>query len=352
VVGWAFPDQERPLEDEVRHDWTTEQVEALYVLPLTELLFRAQTVHRRHHDPAVVQRCTLLSVKTGGCPEDCAYCPQSAHYQTGVESQALLDTEAVLAAARRAREAGSTRFCMGAAWREARDGPAFDRVLGMVAGVAELGMEVCTTLGMLTAEQARRLKAAGLTAYNHNLDTSPDFYPEIVGTRTYQDRLDTLARVHEAGIRVCCGGIVGMGESPRDRCALLAQLGRLDPHPESLPVNLLVRAPGTPLADVPELDPLDLVRTVACARLVAPRARVRLSAGRLGLSTEAQALCFVAGANSIFSGERLLTTPNPSPDDDDRLVSRLGLRFSDPDPPAGAPRGSGTTPDPVASGRG
>jgi len=326
------------LNDDVRHDWTPQEVEALYALPLTELLYRAQTVHRRHHDPAVVQRCTLLSIKTGGCPEDCAYCPQSAWYETGVESGALMDKEDVLAAARGARDAGSTRFCMGAAWREVRDGASFDRVLEMVAGVAQLGMEVCTTLGMLTADQALRLKAAGLTAYNHNLDTSADFYPAIIGTRTYRDRLETLARVHEAGISVCCGGIVGMGESARDRCALLAQLGRLEPHPESLPVNLLVRVPGTPLADAPELDPLDLVRTVACARLVAPGARVRLSAGRLGLSAETQALCFLAGANSIFSGERLLTSPNPAPDEDQRLVSRLGLRF------AGA--------DSVTSGRG
>jgi biotin synthase len=315
------------VPEDVRHDWTTEQVEDLYHLPLTELLYRAQSVHRRHHDPAEIQRCTLLSIKTGGCPEDCGYCPQSAHYETGVGHEGLMDPEAVLAAARAAKESGSTRFCMGAAWREVRDGEAFERVLDMVAGVAGLGLEVCTTLGMLTADQARRLKEAGLTAYNHNLDTSPDFYPEIITTRTYQDRLDTLARVQEAGISVCCGGIIGMGESARDRCALLAQLGRLDPHPESLPVNLLVRVSGTPLAEAPDVDALDLVRTIATARLVAPRARVRLSAGRLSLSAEAQALCFVAGANSIFSGERLLTTPNPAVDEDAALISRLGLRF-------------------------
>jgi len=313
----------------IRHDWTTEQVEELYGLPLTELLFRAQTVHRLHHDPAEIQRCTLLSIKTGGCPEDCAYCPQSAHYDTGVDREGVLDPEVVLAAARTAKEAGSTRFCMGAAWREVHDGQAFDEVLTMVEGVAALGMEVCTTLGMLTADQARRLKGAGLTAYNHNLDTSPEFYPRIITTRTYQDRLDTLAHVQQAGISVCCGGIVGMGESARDRCALLAQLGRLDPHPESLPVNLLVRIPGTPLGDLPDLDPLELVRTVAAARLVTPRARVRLSAGRLALSAEAQALCFMAGANSIFSGEKLLTSPNPTVDDDAALVSRLGLRFAE-----------------------
>jgi biotin synthase len=241
---------------------------------------------------------------------------------------AVLAVPTGLAAARAAKEAGSTRFCMGAAWREVRDGRAFDDVLGMVEGVAELGMEVCVTLGMLTDDQARRLKAAGLTAYNHNLDTSPEFYLEIITTRTYADRLATLARVQEAGISVCCGGIVGMGESDRDRCALLAQLGRLDPHPESLPVNLLVRIPGTPLGEIPDLDPLELVRTVAAARLVAPQSRVRLSAGRLSLSKEAQALCFMAGANSIFSGEKLLTSPNPTVDEDAELIDRLGLHFS------------------------
>jgi biotin synthase len=319
-------------DDGIRHDWSTEDVESLYALPLTELLYRAQTVHRRHHDPAEIQRCTLLSIKTGGCPEDCGYCPQSAHYDTGVGRESLLERDAVLEAARCARASGSTRFCMGAAWRDVHDGPAFDSVLEMVEGVAALGMEVCTTLGMLNEAQARRLKRAGLTAYNHNLDTSPEFYSRIITTRTYQDRLDTLARVQEAGISVCCGGIVGMGESPRDRCALLAQLGRLDPHPESLPVNLLVRIQGTPLADAPELDPLELVRTVAAARLVAPESRVRLSAGRLGLSPETQALCFLAGANSIFSGEKLLTSPNPGVDEDASLVTRLGMRFS----PAGA----------------
>jgi biotin synthase len=316
------------MTEEIRHDWTTAEVEALYHLPLTELLFRAQSVHRCHHDPAEVQRCTLLSIKTGGCPEDCGYCPQSARYDTGLGRQELMAPPDVLAAARQAKEAGSTRFCMGAAWREVRDGRAFDDVLRMVEDVAALDMEVCTTLGMLTAEQARRLKGAGLTAYNHNLDTSPEFYPRIITTRTYQDRLDTLRHVQEAGISVCCGGIVGMGESDRDRCALLAQLGRLDPHPESVPVNLLVRIPGTPLEDAPELDPLELVRTVACARLVAPKARVRLSAGRLSLSDEAQALCFMAGANSIFSGEKLLTAPNPVLDEDERLFRRLGLRVS------------------------
>ncbi len=313
-----------------RHDWTADEVEALYHLPLTELVFRAQAVHRRHHDPAEVQRCTLLSIKTGGCPEDCGYCPQSAHYKTGTPRQELLDVDEVLAAARAARAAGSTRFCMGAAWRDAQDGPAFERVLEMVSGVAALGMEVCATLGMLSAEQARRLKAAGLTAYNHNLDTSPEFYASIVSTRTYGERLETLRHVAAAGISACCGGIVGLGESARDRCALLAQLGRLEPHPESLPVNLLVRAPGTPLEHAADLDPLELVRTVACARLVCPRARVRLSAGRVSLSVETQALCFLAGANSIFSGDKLLTTPNPAASEDEILVERLGLRFQAP----------------------
>jgi biotin synthase len=312
----------------IRHDWTTEAVETLYHLPLTELLFRAQTVHRQYHDPDSVQRCTLLSIKTGGCPEDCGYCPQSAHYETGVGRDGMMNPDDVLVAAERARDEGSTRFCMGAAWREVHDGAAFDAVLKMVEQVAALGMEVCTTLGMLTAEQAQRLKAAGLTAYNHNLDTSPEFYPRIISTRTYQDRLDTLRHVQNAGLSVCCGGIIGMGESPRDRCALLAQLGCLDPHPESLPVNVLVRTRGTPLADADDVDPIELVRTIACARLVAPKARVRLSAGRLALSDEAQALCFVAGANSIFSGEKLLTSPNPTVDDDRQLMDRLGLRFS------------------------
>ncbi len=311
----------------IRHDWTTETVESLYHLPLTELLFRAQTVHRQHHDPESVQRCTLLSIKTGGCPEDCAYCPQSARYDTGVARGGLMRPDAVLAAAREARDNGSTRFCMGAAWREVHDGEAFDAVLKMVEEVAGLGMEVCTTLGMLTADQAVRLKSAGLTAYNHNLDTSPEFYPTIITTRTYQDRLETLGHVQDAGLSVCCGGIIGMGESARDRCAMLAQLGRLTPHPESLPVNVLVRTAGTPLADADDLDPIHLVRTVACARMVAPKARVRLSAGRLALSDEAQALCFVAGANSIFSGEKLLTSPNPTVDDDRQLMARLGLRF-------------------------
>jgi biotin synthase len=313
--------------EDIRHDWTAEGIEEYYRLPLTELVYRAQTVHRRHHDPLTVQRCTLLSIQTGGCPEDCAYCPQSAHYQTGVDPQRLLDRASVLAVARSAQQAGATRLCMGASWGVAHDGPQFDEVLGMVEDVAGIGMEVCTTLGKLTAEQACRLKAAGLTAYNHNLDSSPEFYPRIVTTHTFQDRLDTVRRVQDAGISVCCGGIVGMGESTRDRCAMLAQIGRFDPHPESVPVNLLMRVPGTPLADAPDLDPIELVRTIATARIVAPGARVRLSAGRTALTPEAQALCFVAGANSVFCGERLLTAPNPTVDEDEQLMACLGLRF-------------------------
>jgi biotin synthase len=308
-----------------RHDWTVEVALELYGEPLLDLVHRAQTVHRRTFEPSRVQRCTLLSVKTGGCPEDCGYCPQSAHYETGVERQELMSLDSVLEAAWRAREAGASRFCMGAAWRQAASGERFERVLDMVRGVAATGMEVCVTLGMLTAEQAGALKEAGLTAYNHNLDTSREYYPRIISTRTYDDRLRTLARVREAGISVCSGGILGLGESRRDRCALLCELARIDPHPESVPLNLLVRVAGTPLADAPPLDPLELVRTIACARLMMPASRVRLSAGRTELSREAQTLAFLAGANSIFLGERLLTTPNPEPDADERLFSDLGL---------------------------
>ena len=314
-------------EGDVRHDWTTDEVEALYDLPFPELFFRALTQHRRHHDPLEVQRCTLLSIKTGDCPEDCGYCPQSAHYHTDMPRHPLLPPEQVVAAARQARQSGSTRFCMGAAWREITSEADFEKVLEMVRAVAAEGLETCVTLGMLTGEQAERLKAAGLTAYNHNLDASPEFYPKIISTRTYQDRLETLAHVQRLGIRVCCGGIVGMGESRRDRASLLAQIGRLTPHPESLPINLLVRVAGTPLADAPSLDPLEVVRSVAVARLVCPRARVRLSAGRTEMNDETQVLCFLAGANSLFSGEKLLTTPNRAVDEDERLMARLGMRF-------------------------
>lgn len=308
-----------------RHDWRDEEIGAIHDLPLPELIFRAQLVHRRHHDPTRVQLCTLLSIKTGGCPEDCAYCPQSAHYDTGVEREGLLPLDEVLAAARAARASGSTRFCMGAAWRQVRDGAEFERVLAMVRGVRALGLEACCTLGMLTREQAGRLAEAGLTAYNHNLDTGPDYYRSIITTRTYEDRLRTLGHVREAGITVCSGGILGMGEGRADRIAMLGVLSRLDPHPESVPINALVRVAGTPLADAPPLDPLDLVRMIATARITMPASFVRLSAGRTEMSAETQALCFLAGANSIFTGERLLTTPNPGQDHDQALLGRLGL---------------------------
>ncbi len=310
---------------ELRHDWDDDQIAAIHDLPLTELIFRAQVVHRRHHDPTRVQLCTLLSIKTGGCPEDCAYCPQSAHYDTGVERQGLLPLPEVLAKASEARANGSTRFCMGAAWRQVRDGAEFDRVLAMVRGVRDLGMEACCTLGMLTPQQAERLAEAGLTAYNHNLDTGPDFYPSIISTRIYDERLRTLQAVRQAGITVCSGGILGMGESCRDRIAMLGVLARLTPHPESVPINALVRVAGTPLADAPPLDPLDMVRMIATARILMPASRVRLSAGRTEMSAETQALCFLAGANSIFTGEKLLTTPNPGQDHDQALLGRLGL---------------------------
>ncbi len=293
----------------------------LYGLPLLELLFQAHAVHRAHHDPTDIQRCTLLSIKTGGCPEDCGYCPQSARYETGVNREDLLPLERVAAAAHAARAGGAQRFCMGAAWREVKDGAEFDRVLEMVGAVRAEGLEACVTLGMLTPEQARRLKQAGLTAYNHNLDTSREHYGAIITTRTYDDRLRTLRAVREAGITVCSGGILGMGESPADRCSLLAELAALDPQPESVPINMLVAVPGTPLGAAPPLDPLELVRTVAVARILMPAARVRLSAGRLSLTPEAQVLSFYAGANSIFLGDRLLTTPNPAPDEDEKILA-------------------------------
>ncbi|PWT98537.1 MAG: biotin synthase BioB [Terriglobia bacterium] len=311
-----------------RHDWTLEEIESIYTAPLLELVFQAQQVHREHHRPNEVQGCILLSIKTGGCPEDCAYCSQSAHYHTGLEREELLSVEETLSAARRARAQGATRFCMGAAWRSVPRGAAFDRVLEMVRGVRDLGMEACCTLGMLTDDQAEALAQAGLSAYNHNLDTSPEFYGEIITTRTYQDRLDTLARVRRAGITVCCGGIVGMGEDRAARYGLLQQLAALDPHPESVPVNLLMRVAGTPLGEQAPLDLLELVRTIATARILMPSSMVRLSAGRVSLSEETQALCFLAGANSVFLGDKLLTTPNPGQDADGRLFDRLGLRLT------------------------
>src|SRR6266850_7459137 len=306
---------------------TLQEVRAIHDLPLPELLFRAHAVHREHHAADEVQLCTLLSVKTGGCAEDCAYCPQSSHYETPVSAEKSLAVDEVLDAAAKARASGATRFCMGAAWREVKDGPAFDNVLSMVRGVRALGMEACVTLGMLNDDQARRLKEAGLSAYNHNLDTSRQHYKSIITTRTYGDRLATLARVRQAGITVCCGGIIGMGETRDARLHLLQQLASLNPHPESVPINMLVAVDGTPLGDRPPEDPLDLVRLIATARILMPASYVRLSAGRLSLSDEAQALCFLAGANSVFMGEKLLTTPNPAPDDDRALLKRLGMHL-------------------------
>lgn len=304
-----------------------EEIQSIYSAALPDLIFRAQTEHRKWHRADQVQGCVLLSIKTGGCPEDCAYCPQSAHYRTGVERQELLDVDEALTSARAAHAQGATRFCMGAAWRDIPKGEPFERVLAMVRGVRELGMEACCTLGMLTQPQADALAAAGLTAYNHNLDTSAEFYGEVISTRTYQDRLATLDRVRRAGITVCCGGIIGMGESRRERYGLLRELSSLDPHPESVPINLLVRVEGTPLAKQQAEDPLEMVRMIATARILMPKSFVRLSAGRLSLSDEAQALCFLAGANSIFMGEKLLTTPNPEADADRKLFDKLGMRL-------------------------
>jgi biotin synthase len=322
-----------------RHDYTPKEVRAIHDLPVPDLVLRAQLVHREHHPAGEVQLCSLLSVKTGGCPEDCAYCPQSSRHDTSVDAERMMRAPEVLEAAARARAAGATRFCMGAAWREVKDGPAFDEVLEMVRGVRGLGMEACCTLGMLTEAQACRLAEAGLSAYNHNLDTSKAFYGAIITTRTYDDRLRTLANVRKAGITVCSGGIIGMGESIDDRCAMLATLANLDPHPESVPVNALVATPGTPLADRPPVDPLELVRMIATARILMPGARVRLSAGRLALTREAQVLCFLAGANSIFYGEKLLTTGNPDVDADRALLRDAGLRAEGANaPPADPPR--------------
>jgi biotin synthase len=313
-----------------QHIYTLAEVRSLYDLPIPDLVFRAQLAHREHHQATNVQLCSLLSVKTGGCPEDCAYCPQSSHYETGLEKQAMMKTPEVLEAARRAKAAGATRFCMGAAWREVKDGPAFDEVLDMVRGVRALGMEACTTLGMLTEAQAQKLAEAGLTAYNHNLDTSRSYYKSIISTRTFDDRLRTLGNVRKAGITVCSGGIIGMGESIDDRCGMLMTLANLDPQPESVPVNALMATEGTPLAEQPPIDPLDLVRMIATARILMPRSRVRLSAGRLSLTREAQVLCFLAGANSIFYGEKLLTTGNPDVDADQTLLRDAGMRAETP----------------------
>jgi biotin synthase len=308
----------------LRHDWSLPEVEALFALPFMDLLLRAQRVHRAHHSPNTVQLSTLLSIKTGACPEDCAYCPQSVRYATGLSVEPLMPVETVRECAARARAAGATRFCLGAAYRspKARD---LEVIARMIGEVHALGLESCATLGMLSPAQARQLKAAGLDYYNHNLDTSAEFYGEIISTRTYQERLDTLAAVRSAGLKVCCGGIVGMGESAGDRAELLRTLANLPEHPESVPINRLVRVPGTPLANAADVDPFDFVRTIAVARLLMPRAQVRLSAGREGMSDELQALCFLAGANSIFCGEKLLTTGNPDLARDRRLLERLGL---------------------------
>ena len=311
---------------QIRHNWTRGEIRNFYELPFPDLIFQAQLAHRAFHKPEEVQLCRLLSIKTGGCPEDCAYCPQSAHYETGLDRQPLIAHEDVERAARRAKQEGATRFCMGAAWRQVPQGREFEEVLKMVRAVAELNLEVCCTLGMLTEEQALRLKEAGLTAYNHNLDTSPEFYGSVITTRTYEDRLETIGRVRKAGITVCCGGILGMGESDEDRVSLLEQLAHLDPHPESVPINMLVANAGTPLADAEELDPLTMVRTIATARILMPQSRVRLAAGRRQMSQEAVALCFLAGANSIFTGEKLLTTPNPAANADHQMLANLGMR--------------------------
>ncbi len=303
------------------------EIAEIYHAPLLELIARAGEVHRRHHEPGEVQVCVLLSVKTGGCPEDCAYCPQAARYHADVQTHPLMDLDTVLSSARQAKDSGATRFCMGAAWREVKDGPQFDRVLEMVRAVKSLGdLEVCCTLGMLTESQANRLKAAGLDAYNHNLDTSPEHYGDIISTRTYEDRLRTLAHVQSAGISACCGGILGLGETDDDRIALLHALAQLPEPPESVPVNALVPVEGTPLADQPRVEIWDMIRMIATARILFPEAMVRLSAGRLQMSEQDQALCFLAGANSIFAGEKLLTTANPEHDADRRLFDRLGLK--------------------------
>jgi biotin synthase len=309
----------------IRHDWTIEEIEALYTLPLLDLVGRANAVHRQHHDPNKIQKASLLSIKTGSCPEDCAYCPQSAHHrEVSLTKELLLKPERVIALARKAKEAGAERFCMGAAWRQVRDRKEFDAVIAMVEGVRALEMEACVTLGMLKPHQARRLAQAGLTAYNHNLDTSPEYYERIITTRTYEDRLNTLAAVRAEGIELCCGGIIGMGESVRDRASMLRVLANFSPHPESVPINALVPVAGTPLAKRARIDALDFVRMIATTRLVMPGSTVRLSAGRSNLSREAQILCLLAGANSIFYGEKLLTTPNPEISEDMELLVAIG----------------------------
>ena len=311
-------------DGEVHHDWTREEIAGLFALPFADLIFRAQSVHRRHFSANEVQMSTLLSIKTGGCPEDCGYCSQSASHETGLKASKLMELDAVLADAKAAKASGATRFCMGAAWRSPKDKD-LDAVCAMVDGVKALGMETCVTLGMLTGAQAMRLKSAGLDYYNHNIDTSPEYYKEIITTRTFEDRLDTLEQVRRAGINVCCGGIVGMGEAADDRVGMLHALATLPEHPQSVPINALMKVKGTRLGDSAPLDPLDFVRTIAVARITMPKSVVRLSAGRSNMSDETQALCFLAGANSIFVGTKLLTTPNPEADHDGRLFEKLGV---------------------------
>jgi biotin synthase len=314
----------------IRHDWSLAEIRALHDLPLFELLYRSQTVHRETFPGGKIQLCSLLSVKTGGCPEDCAYCPQAARYTTGVAAERILPVDSVLECAKKAKEAGATRFCMGAAWREVKEGPQFEQVLHMVRGVRALGLEACCTLGMVTDDQARRLKEAGLDAYNHNLDTSPEHYDKIITTRTQNHRLKTIESVRKAGISLCCGGIVGMGESIEDRCRLLQTLAEQTPHPDSVPVNALVAVEGTPLADQPGPTAIEMVRVIALARILMPRAMVRLSAGRQTMTEEAQLLCMLAGANSIFFGEKLLTTGNPAYAADMALLEKAGLQRMEP----------------------
>jgi len=315
---------------EIRNDWNTAEIAQIYHTPLLELVFRAAEIHRKYHTANEVQVCTLLSVKTGGCPEDCAYCPQAARYHTGVTVHKLMEVEEVIESAKKAKEAGSTRFCMGAAWREVKDNTDFDKVLEMVKHVNQLGMEVCCTLGMLTEEQAQKLKDAGLYAYNHNLDTSENHYSNIISTRTYQHRLETLKHIRNSGISVCSGGIIGLGEREEDRIGMLYTLATLPEHPESVPVNALVPVEGTPLENQPLVDTFDMVRMIATARIVMPKSMIRLSAGRVRMSIEAQALCFMAGANSIFAGDKLLTTPNPEYTEDQKMFDILGLTARKP----------------------
>src|SRR5450830_931995 len=323
-MSLAHDARPRTAAKALRHDWTREEVRALFALPFPELMFRAAQVHRENFDPTEVQISTLLSIKTGGCPEDCAYCPQSAQYDTGVKAEKLMSLDAVLGEARAAKAGGASRFCMGAAWRSPKERD-LDSVCAMVEGVKALGLETCATLGMLTSEQAARLKASGLDYYNHNLDTSPEYYGAIITTRTYQDRLDTLDTVRNAGIHVCCGGIVGMGEGLEDRANLLIQLANLPEHPESVPINMLVKVAGTPLENAEDIDPFDFIRMLAVARILMPQSHVRLSAGREAMNEQMQALAFFAGANSIFYGDKLLTTANPQADKDMQLFSRLGI---------------------------